>query len=177
MAKSFGAFSHTGFWIDKDSRLLRNAHEIRPIDSELSKRKKLMRRVLILVVILGIGMSSQASARLGNNKEQVAALLGKPIEIGKPDSNDATMNTYESRYYIALVQFVKGYSVAEAYSRKDRGKLSEKELSVFLDGNSAGNKWTKTPSKKPAWTRSDHRADASYQTLAGRPTLLIQAHY
>jgi len=136
-----------------------------------------MKRVLILVAILAAGLSGQAFARLGNSEEQVAALLGKPTEIGKPDSDGVRTNTYESRYYIALVQFVKGYSVAEAYSRKDRAKFSEKELSIFPDGNSAGKEWKKKPGKKPAWTRTDHRADAWYETVTGRPTLFIQAHY
>jgi len=40
--------------------------------------------------------------------------------------------------YLAVVQFLKGRSVAEAYSRVDRHKLSEKELSIFLEGNAAG---------------------------------------
>jgi hypothetical protein len=46
-----------------------------------------MKRVLILVAILAAGLSGQAFARLGNSEEQVAALLGKPTEIGKPDSD------------------------------------------------------------------------------------------
>ena len=76
-----------------------------------------------------------------------------------------------------MVQFLKGRSVAEAYSRVDRHKLSEKELSIFLEGNSAGNKWEKKPGKKAAWIRSDHRAHASYKTVSGYPTLMVQGHY
>jgi len=79
--------------------------------------------------------------------------------------------------YLAVVQFLKGRSVAEAYSRVDRHKLSERELLIFLDGNSAGNKWEKKRSKKNAWIRSDHRAHASYETVSGYPTLMVQAHY
>jgi hypothetical protein len=79
--------------------------------------------------------------------------------------------------YIAVVQFLKGHTVAEAYSRVDRHKLSEKELSIFLEGNSAGNKWEKKPGKKAAWIRSDHRAHASYEIVSGYPTLMVQAHY
>jgi len=79
--------------------------------------------------------------------------------------------------YIAVVQFLNGHSVAEAYSRVDRHKLSEKELSIFLEGNSAGNKWEKKPGKKATWIRSDHRAHAWYETVRGYPTLMIQARY
>jgi hypothetical protein len=135
-----------------------------------------MKRVLIVVAIVAVGLSGQAFARLGNSEEQVAAVMGKPTEIGKPDSNGTRINTYESPYYIALIHFVKGHSVSEAYCRKDHGKFSEKELSIFLEGNSAGNKWEKKPGKKSTWIRSDHRADASYETVAGIPTLIIQAH-
>ena len=136
-----------------------------------------MKRGLVLVAMLAASLSGEAFARLGNSEEQVAALLGKPTEIGKPDTDGVTTNTYKGPYYIALVQFVKGHSVAEAYSRKDQAKLSEKELSIFLEGNSAGNKWEKKPGKKPAWIRTDHRAHAWYETIMGRPTLLIQARY
>ena len=76
--------------------------------------------------------------------------------------------------YHALVQFLKGHSIAEAYSRVDSGKLSEKEMSVFLQGNSGGKEWIKDP-RKLAWERSDHRAKAWSEALSGRPTLLIQA--
>ena len=75
--------------------------------------------------------------------------------------------------YHALVQFLKGRSIAEAYSRVDRGKLSEKEMSVFLQGNPGGKEWIKNPNKL-AWERSDHYAKAWCETLSGRPTLLIQ---
>ena len=76
--------------------------------------------------------------------------------------------------YHALVQFLKNHSIAEAYSRVDGGELSEKEMSIFLQGNSGGKEWTKDP-RKLAWERSDHRVKAWHETLSGRPTLLIQA--
>jgi hypothetical protein len=47
-------------------------------------------------------------------------------------------------------------------------------MSIFLQGNSAGKEWIKDPNKL-AWERSDHRAKGWYETLSGRPTLLIQA--
>jgi hypothetical protein len=68
-----------------------------------------------------------------------------------------------------VVQSLKGRSVAEAYSRVDRHELSEKELSIFLEGKSARNKWAKKPGKKAVWIRSEHRAHASYETVSGYP--------
>jgi hypothetical protein len=135
-----------------------------------------MKHILIVVATIVIGLSGQAFARLGQTEEQVSALFGKPIDADKPDKEGVTTNTYKnpSGEYIALVQFLKGHSIAEAYSRVDGGKLSEKEMSIFLQGNSGGKEWIKDPSKL-AWERSDHRAKAWYEILSGRPTLLIQA--
>jgi hypothetical protein len=135
-----------------------------------------MKHILILVTTVVIGLSSQALARLGQTEEQVSALFGKSIDPGTPDKEGVTTNMYKnpSGEYIALVQFQKGRSIAEAYSRVDGGKLSEKEMSVFLQGNSGGKEWIKDPHKL-AWERSDHRAKAWSETLSGRPTLLIQA--
>ena len=135
-----------------------------------------MRRIAILAAALVIVLGNQAPARLGNTEDQVAALFGKPTDPGKPDSDGITTNVYKnpSGEYLALVQFLKGRSVAEAYSRADGQKLSEKEVSIFLEGNSARKEWKKD-ARKSAWERSDHHATASLETLAGRPTLLIRA--
>jgi hypothetical protein len=135
-----------------------------------------MKYILILAAAIVLGRSGDAFARLGQTEEQVSTLFGKPIDADKPDKEGVTTNTYKnpSGEYIALVQFLKNHSIAEAYSRVDGGKLSEKEMSIFLQGNSGGKEWIKDPSKL-AWERSDHRAKAWYETLSGRPTLLIQA--
>ena len=137
-----------------------------------------MKHVLILAAAIVVALSGQAFARIGNTEGQVTALFGKPVDPGKPDSDGMTTNTYKNPTgeYLAVVQFLKGHSVAEAYSRVDRYKLSEKEVSIFLQGNSSGEEWKKDP-RKLAWERSDHRATAWCETLSGRPTLLIQARY
>jgi hypothetical protein len=135
-----------------------------------------MKHVLILAAAIVIGLSGQAFARLGQTEDQVNALFGKPVDPGKPGSDGVTTNMYKNPTgdYLAVVQFLKGHSVAEAYSRVDRHKLSEKEVSIFLQGNSAGKEWEKDP-RKLAWERSDHHASAWCETLSGRPTLLIRA--
>ena len=135
-----------------------------------------MKSILILAAAIVTGISSEALGRIGQTEEQVTALFGKPIDAGTPDKAGVTTNMYKnpSGEYHALVQFLKGRSIAEAYSRVDGGKLSEKEMSIFLQGNSGGKQWIKDPGKL-AWERSDHRAKAWAETLSGRPTLLIQA--
>ena len=135
-----------------------------------------MKPILILAAVILIGMGGEAFARLGQTEVQVTALFGKPIDAGTPDKEGVTTNIYKnpSGEYNALVQFLKGHSIAEAYSRVDGGKLSEKEMSIFLQGNSGGKNWIKDPGKL-AWERSDHHAKAWSEILSGRPTLLIQA--
>src|SRR6266550_9454200 len=121
-----------------------------------------MKHIVILAAALVIALSDQAFARLGQTEDQVSALFGKPTDPGKPDSDGITTNMYKNPTgeYLAVVQFLKGRSVAEAYSRVDRHKLSEKELSILIEGKADGNKWEKKPGKKAAWIRSDHRAHA-----------------
>jgi hypothetical protein len=136
-----------------------------------------MKPILILAAVV-IALGGEAFARLGQTEDQVNALFGKPVDPGKPDRDGITTNMYKNPTgeYLAVVQFLKGRSAAEAYSRVDKRKLSEKELSIFLQGNSAGKEWKKDP-RKLAWERSDHRAAAWCETLSGRPTLLIQAKH
>jgi len=119
---------------------------------------------------------NQAVACLGQTEDEVNALLGKPSDPGKPDGDGVTTNMYESPggVYLAVVQFVNGHSVAETYARVDSHKMSEKELSTFLNGNRGGKEWKKNP-RKTEWERSDHHARAWCETLTGRPTLLVQS--
>ncbi|HVF70653.1 MAG TPA: hypothetical protein VM940_03500 [Chthoniobacterales bacterium] len=135
-----------------------------------------MKQIMTIAAAIVLGLSQQAFGRLGQTEEQVTALFGKPIETDPPDKEGVTTNTYKtpSGEYIALVQFQKGHSIAEVYSRADKGRLSQKEMSTFLQGNSDGKEWIKNP-RKLIWERSDHRAKAWYETLGGRPTLLVQA--
>ncbi len=135
-----------------------------------------MKPILILAAVIMTGIVGEAFARIGQTEEQVSALFGKPIDAGTPDKEGVTTNMYKnpSGEYHALVQFLKNHSIAEAYSRVDGGKLSEKEMSIFLQGNSAGKEWIKDPHKL-AWERSDHHAKAWHEILSARSTLLIQA--
>ena len=75
---------------------LRNAHEIRPVNSNSSKSKEsTMKHMLILAAAIIIPLSSQVVARLGNTEDQVNALLGKPTDPGKPDSDGITTNMWK----------------------------------------------------------------------------------
>src|SRR4051812_38895608 len=108
---------HTAcFWIDKTFGSLRNAHESRPIKLPVEQSKRsTMKHVLILAAALRYCFEQSKVACLGNTEDQVNALMGKPTDPGKPDSDGITTNMYKNPTgeYIAVVQFLKGRSVAE----------------------------------------------------------------
>jgi len=133
-----------------------------------------MKQTWLLVVVSIVALSAQALGGLGNSTDQIADLFGKPVDEGSPDKRGITTNMYEKGNYVILVQFLNGLSLAESYTRVDKQELSEKEISAFLEGSSNERAWIKAADKQ-AWERSDHKARAWYQTLSGRPTLLIQA--
>lgn len=134
-----------------------------------------MKLISLLIVVLGVGLSEKTFAGLGNSENEIAALYGKSIDPGSPDSDGTITNTYQKGDYLILVQFAKGSCVAESYTRKDRRKFSDKELATLLSGNASGKEWKKQLGGAQTWERSDHAAHAWTETLAGRPTLLIQA--
>ena len=133
-----------------------------------------MKRTLLLIIFSAIALSTRIFGALGNTEDQIADLFGKPIKQGAPDKRGITTNMYEKGNYAILVQFLEGLSLAESYTRIDKLEFSEKEISAFLEGSSNDRPWNKAADKQ-AWERSDHKARAWYQTLSGRPTLLIQA--
>lgn len=133
-----------------------------------------MKRTSLLIAIFCIAFSTRTFGALGNSPEQIADLFGKPVDEGAPDKRGIITNMYEKGNYVILVQFLRGLSLAESYTRVDKLELSEKEISAFLEGSSNERSWNKAADKQ-AWERSDHKARAWYQTLSGRPTLLIQA--
>jgi hypothetical protein len=134
-----------------------------------------MKRALSLLFILSVAFSTRTFAGLGNSENEIVALYGKSIDPGSPDSDGTITNTYQKGDYLILVQFAKGSCVAESYTRKDRHKFSEKELTTLLSGSASGKEWKKQLGGEQKWERSDHGAQAWTEVLAGRPTLLVQA--
>lgn len=127
-----------------------------------------------LIFILAIISGAQLFARVGDNEAQIGELFGKPVNSGFPDKRGISTNTYQTADYLILVQFLRDLSIAESYTRLDKGEFSEKELAQFLEGRSFdSNAWTKDPNKQ-VWERVDHHARAWCETISGRPTFLIQ---
>ena len=134
-----------------------------------------MKRTLLLLSIVVLACSAQTFAGLGNSENEIAALYGKSIDPGSPDRDGTITNTYQKGDYLILVQFAKGSCVSESYTRKDRRKFSDKEIMALLSSNASGKEWKKQLGAAQNWERTDHAAHAWTETMAGRPTLLIQA--
>ena len=134
-----------------------------------------MKRTLLLLLLVGIACTARTFAGLGNSENEIAALYGKSIDPGSPDSDGTITNTYQKGDYLILVQFAKGSCVAESYTRKDRHKFSDKEITRLLSSNASGKEWKRQLGTGQNWERTDHAAHAWTEILAGRPTLLIQA--
>jgi hypothetical protein len=134
-----------------------------------------MKRALSLLFILSVAFSTRTFAGLGNSENEIVGLYGKSIDPGSPDSDGTITNTYQKGDYLILVQFAKGSCVAESYTRKDRRKFSDKEITAILSSNAGGKEWKRQLGAGQNWERTDHAAHAWTETLTGRPTLLIQA--
>jgi hypothetical protein len=82
---------------------------------------------------------------------------------------------YHKDRYLYFVIFDKRLSVLETYSRIDGRDLSAKEISKFLKANAGRATWTRhDKSKEPGFERSDHKAEATYLEINGRPTLKVR---
>jgi len=134
-----------------------------------------MKRALSLLFILSVALGARTFAGLGNSESEIVGLYGKSIDPGSPDSDGTITNTYQKGDYPILVQFAKGSCVAESYTRKDRRKFSDKEITAILSSNAGGKEWKRQLGAGQIWERTDHAAHAWTETLTGRPTLLIQA--
>lgn len=123
-----------------------------------------MKPALSLLFILAVAFSARTFASLGNSENEIAALYGKSIDPGSPDSDGTITNTYQKGDYLILVQFAKGSCVAESYTRKDRRKFSDKEITAILSSNAGGKEWKKQLGGEQKWERSDHGAQAWTET-------------
>ena len=128
--------------------------------------------VTLLAVFLAL---SSACANLGDGGDRIDDSYGNLVERHLRD--DGTVSTlYHKDRYLYFVVFDNGVSVSERYSHVKGTDLSEKEIARFLKANAAGARWTPDDkSKERKFERSDHKAEATYVTVDGRPTLTVRA--
>src|SRR6266436_8191217 len=132
-----------------------------------------MKRIFVLFLTISAGVSP-VWANLGDGGDRIDDLYGNLIERHLLD--DGTVSTlYHKDRYLYFVVFDNGVSVLERYSHVKGTDLSEKEIARFLKANAGGATWAPdNKSKERRFERSDHKAEATYANMAGRPTLTVR---
>jgi hypothetical protein len=129
----------------------------------------------VLVVLIGIFAAiSSIMGNLGDGYDKVEDSYRNLVKRKLHD--DGTVGVlYQKDRYFYLVIFAGGRSVSESYSHVKGGDLSQNEITRFLKRNAGGGTWRegKTP-KGRRFKRSDERAEATYASVDGRPTLTVR---
>jgi len=124
-------------------------------------------------LILLIGASS-ALAILGGSDDKIDDSYGNLIERHLLDDGTVSILYHKDRY-LYFVIFAEGLSVLERYSHVKGTDLSEKEIARFLKTNAARATWAPdNKAKERRFERSDHKAEATYTNITGRPTLTVR---
>ena len=132
---------------------------------------------LLVVVLAVLTTVSPIRAALGDRDERIDDAYGDVVERHLLDDGTLSVLYHKDRdRYFYFVIFANGRSVLEGYSRVKGTDLSEKEIARFLKANAAGGTWMPagTP-KERRFKRSDDKAEATYATVDGRPTLTVRA--
>src|SRR6266705_3562205 len=128
-----------------------------------------------IVVLLTIFTAlSTVCASLGDSDDRIDDSYGNLVERHLLDDGTVSVLYHKDRY-LYFVIFANRRSVLERYSHVKGTDLSEKEIARFLKAIAAGATWT--PDNKATerrFERSDHKAEATYMNLAGRPTLTVR---
>jgi hypothetical protein len=132
---------------------------------------------LLVVVLAVLTTVSPIRANLGDRDDRIDDAYGDVVERHLLDDGTLSVLYHKDRdRYFYFVIFANGRSVLEGYSRVKGTDLSEKEIARFLKANAAGATWMPagTPRER-RFKRSDDKAEATYATTDGRPTLTVRA--
>ena len=137
-----------------------------------------MKQLLVVVVVLIVlATLSPVWANLGDRDERIDEAYGNVVERHLLDGGRVSILYHKDQGpYLYFVIFANGRSVLEGYAHVKGNDLSEKEIARFLKANAAGGTWMPagTP-KERRFKRSDDKAEATYATTDGRPTLTVRA--
>ena len=131
---------------------------------------------LLVVVLIVLAILSPVWANLGDRHERLDDAYGNVVERHLLDDGRVSVLYHRDQgQYLYFVIFANGRSVLEGYSRVKGTDLSEREIARFLKANTAGGTWmpTGTPQER-RFKRSDDKAEATYATVDGRPTLTVR---
>jgi hypothetical protein len=129
---------------------------------------------LLAVVLTILATLSPVQANLGDSSDRIDDAYGNLVERHLLDDGTVSVLYHKDRY-LYFVIFANGQSVLERYSHVKGTDLSEKEIARFLKANAAGGTWMPAgPPKERRFKRSDDKAEATYATTDGRPTLTVR---
>jgi hypothetical protein len=132
-----------------------------------------MKQFVVLVLTVLTSWSS-VWANLGDSGDKIEDSYGAIIERHLRDDGTVIVLYHKDRYLYGVI-FAEGRSVSETYSHVKGTDLSEKEIARFLKANAGGATWTPdNKTKERRFERSDHKAEATYGNMAGRPTLTVR---
>jgi hypothetical protein len=132
-----------------------------------------MKQFLFILLTIFATLNS-VWANLGEGDDRIDDSYGQIIERHLLDDGTVSVFYHKDRY-LYFVSFAAGRSVLERYSHAKGTDLSEKEIARFLKANAAGATWTPdNKAKERRFERSDHKAEATYVTMDGRPTLTVR---
>jgi hypothetical protein len=128
----------------------------------------------LVVVLTVLAALSPVRANLGDGSERIDDAYGNVVERHLLDDETVSVLYHKDRY-LYFVIFAEGRSVLERYSHIKGTDLSEKEIARFLKANAARATWAPDhKAKERRFERSDHKAEATYSTITGRPTLMVR---
>lgn len=129
-----------------------------------------------IVVLIGIFAAvSSILGSLGDGYDKIEDSYRNLVKRNLRD--DGTVGVlYQRDRYFYLVIFADGRSVSESYSHVKGGDLSQNEITRFLKRNAGGGTWKEeeTSPKGRRFKRSDDKAEATYASVDGRPTLTVR---
>jgi hypothetical protein len=132
-----------------------------------------MKRFIVVFLTVFTALSS-VWANLGDRDERIDDAYADVVERHLLDNGRVSI-LYKKDRYLYFVIFANGRSVLEGYSRVKGTDLSEKEITRFLKANAAGATWIPdNRGTERRFTRNDGKAEATYATVDGRPTLTVR---
>ena len=110
-----------------------------------------MLRVATLICASAWLITQHADARLGETKAELDARYGPSVKRLEADPGEEMLE-YRHKDLFVLVTFVQGKSESEIYGHQDgKTPLSQNEIQSFLNINSFGKHWEKSP-EIPVWS-------------------------
>ncbi|PYJ13935.1 MAG: hypothetical protein DME96_01715 [Verrucomicrobia bacterium] len=132
-----------------------------------------MKQLIVALLAIFAGLGS-VWANLGDSDDRIDDLYGNLVERHLLDDGTVSVLYHKDRYFYFVI-FADRRSVLERYSHVKGTDLSEKEITRFLKANAGGATWAPDDtSKERRFKRSDHKAEATYANMAGRPTLTVR---